>query len=441
MIEQGGHGVNCVVIGAGLAGLAAAHRLAGDGARVTVLEASAQVGGRARTVDMAGRPADRGFQSVFTAYEDTGTFLREIGFRPRDLLPFDRGAVVHDGLDWHRLGLSARSLRRFPSFTTADVVRLGRLAAEVRATSCGHLLNGDEQDETTNDYLRRRGFSGGAIEGFFRPLFGVITADSALESDAGYFRFLMRMLVSGRAAIPVEGHGMIGEWAAASVVQRGGIMRTASPVAEIVVGEAGRAVGVRLESGEVLGADVVVVAAQAPAAQRLLAPHDSHAASRLDVTPAGVTTLIYALGRPLHSGQVIVLNSAPRGSGRRIDLVCQESNLTRPELGPPYVVLATCIHGSAGAPPDVGALEGEMARMVGRWSPGYDWGRHARLAEVVVEEFAQFRVPPGVRRALPGVRTAIPNVLLAGDVTAHPSIEGAVSSGFRAADVVSAMQP
>ena len=218
-------------------------------------------------------------------------------------------------------------------------------------------------------------------------------------------------------------------------------MRTASPVAEIVVGEAGRAVGVRLESGEVLGADVVVVAAQAPAAQRLLAPHDSHAASRLDVTPAGVTTLIYALGRPLHSGQVIVLNSAPRASGRRIDLVCQESNLTRPGLGPPYVVLATSIHGSAGAPPDVGALEGEMARMVGRWSPGLDWGRHARLAEVVVEEFAQFRVPPGARRALPGVRTAIPNVLLAGDVTAHPSIEGAVSSGFRAADVVSAMQP
>lgn len=441
MIEPGRHGVNCVVIGAGLAGLAAAHRLTRDGAQVTVVEASAQVGGRARTVDVSCRPADRGFQSVFTAYEDTSTFLREIGFRQRDLVPFDRGAVVHDGLDWHRLGLSPRLLRRFPSFTTADVVRLGRLAAEVRGTSCAHLLDGEEQDQTTADYLRRRGFSGGAIEGFFRPLFSVITLDPALESDAGYFRFLLRMLVSGRAAIPVEGHGMIAEWAAASVVQGGGVIRTTSPVAEIVVGDSGRATGVRLDDGEVLSADAVVVAAQAPAARRLFAPHDPRAATSLDVDPAGVTTLIYTLDRPLHSGQVIVLNSAPRASGRRIDLVCQESNLTRPCLGPPYVLLATCVHGGAGTPPHVSGLEGEMARMVGRWSPGFDWGRHARLANVVVEEFAQFRVPPGARRALPGVRTAIPNLLLAGDVTAHPSIEGAVSSGFRAADVVSATQP
>ena len=440
MIEHGGHGVNCVVIGAGLAGLSAAHRLARNGAQVTVVEASEQVGGRAQTVDVAGRPADRGFQSVFTAYEDTSTFLREIGFRQRDLVPFDRGAVVHDGLDWHRLGLSARLLRRFPSFTTADVIRLGRLAAEVRVTSCAHLLCGVEQDQTTADYLRRRGFSGGAIEGFFRPLFGVITLDPALESDAGYFRFLMRMLVRGRAAIPVEGHGMIAEWAAASVMQGGGCIRTGSPAAEIVVGEGGRATAVRLDGGELLGADVVVVAAQAPAARRLLARHDSRTATSLDVDPAGVTTLIYTLGRPLHSGQVIVLNSAPRASGRRIDLVCQESNLTRPGLGPPYVLLATCVHGDAGPPSDVSGLEGEMARMVGRWSPGFDWGRHARLADVVVEPFAQFRVPPGTRRALPGVRTSIPNVLLAGDATAHPSIEGAVASGFRAADVVSAMQ-
>jgi len=287
VIEHGRHGVNCVVIGAGLAGLAAAHRLTRDGARVTVVEASAQVGGRARTVDVAGRPADRGFQSVFTAYEDTSTFLGEIGFRQRDLVPFDRGAVVHDGVDWHRLGLSARLLRRFPSFTTADVIRLGRLAAEVRGTSCAHLLDGDEQDQTTADYLRRRGFSGGAIEGFFRPLFGVITLDPGLESDAGYFRFLMRMLVRGRAAIPVEGHGMIAEWAAASVVQGGGCIRAAAPVAEIVVGDGGRATGVRLDDGEVLGADVVVVAAHAPAARRLVAPHDSRAATTTTSIPPG----------------------------------------------------------------------------------------------------------------------------------------------------------
>ena len=42
-------------------------------------------------------------------------------------------------------------------------------------------------------------------------------------------------------------------------------------------------------------------------------------------------------------------------------------------------------------------------------------------------------MPPGVRDALPGPQTAVGNVLLAGDVTAHPSIEGAVVAGERAA--------
>jgi uncharacterized protein with NAD-binding domain and iron-sulfur cluster len=78
-----------------------------------------------------------------------------------------------------------------------------------------------------------------------------------------------------------------------------------------------------------------------------------------------------------------------------------------------------------------------MARVAGRWNPGYDWGRHAHLAEVVVHPFAQFRIPPGVRRTLPGCRTRVGNVLLAGDVTHHPSLEGAVASGNVAADIVS----
>ncbi|MGW1274481.1 FAD-dependent oxidoreductase, partial [Streptomyces sp. NPDC002491] len=41
-----GTGQHVVVVGAGIAGLAAAHRLLGRGADVTVLEASDRVGGK-----------------------------------------------------------------------------------------------------------------------------------------------------------------------------------------------------------------------------------------------------------------------------------------------------------------------------------------------------------------------------------------------------------
>jgi uncharacterized protein with NAD-binding domain and iron-sulfur cluster len=46
-----------------------------------------------------------------------------------------------------------------------------------------------------------------------------------------------------------------------------------------------------------------------------------------------------------------------------------------------------------------------------------------------------------VRRELPGPRTALANLILAGDLTLHPSIEGAVASGVRAAGVVNALTP
>jgi uncharacterized protein with NAD-binding domain and iron-sulfur cluster len=56
--------------------------------------------------------------------------------------------------------------------------------------------------------------------------------------------------------------------------------------------------------------------------------------------------------------------------------------------------------------------------------------------EVILHPFAQFRVTPGVRTRLPGARTRVAGLVLAGDLTAHPSIEGAVSSGRVAAEVV-----
>ena len=429
---------DCVVVGGGLAGLAAAFRLVSAGRSVTVLERAQDLGGRARSTDVAGVPADLGFQSIFTAYAEASRFLSDIGLRGRDLVAFGRGAVLHDGIDWQQMQLSPRALRRFRAFTTGDVVRLGRLATEVRTQSCTALLSSDAQYETMEDHLRRRGFSGGAIEGFFRPLFGVITLDRDLHSDAGYFRFLMRMLVEGRAAIPVEGHGMIAAWAAAAIRQRGGRVRTGAEVTRLTMGADGRADGVELADGTHVLAANVVVAAEAPAARELLAPVDAECAARLAVTPAGVTTLVYALDRSFHRGRTIVLNAAPGDARPRVDLVCQESNLTRPDAGAPYVLLATSVHDGEEAP-DVAALEGEMARVAGRWNPGYDWGRHSRLAEVVVHPYAQFRVPPGVRRDLPGPRTRVANVLLAGDVTHHPSIEGAVASGNAAADIVSAL--
>lgn len=70
-----------IVIGAGFAGLSAAVRLTGRGARVLVLEARARLGGRATafTDRETGELVDNGQHVLLGCYTDTLAFLREIG--------------------------------------------------------------------------------------------------------------------------------------------------------------------------------------------------------------------------------------------------------------------------------------------------------------------------------------------------------------------------
>ncbi|VCU72015.1 15-cis-phytoene desaturase [Pigmentiphaga humi] len=72
------------VVGAGWAGLAAAHELAGRGFAVTVFEASHEAGGRARAVagksfENASHPLDNGQHLMLGAYTDTLALMRELG--------------------------------------------------------------------------------------------------------------------------------------------------------------------------------------------------------------------------------------------------------------------------------------------------------------------------------------------------------------------------
>ncbi|MEU0004485.1 protoporphyrinogen oxidase [Streptomyces sp. NPDC006314] len=72
-----------VVIGAGIAGLAAAHRLLGRGARVTVLEASERVGGKLLPGEIAGVRVDLGAESMLARRPEAVTLAREAGLADR----------------------------------------------------------------------------------------------------------------------------------------------------------------------------------------------------------------------------------------------------------------------------------------------------------------------------------------------------------------------
>ncbi len=73
------------VIGAGWAGLACAVELAAAGRPVTVFEASRQLGGRARSVDLDGHVLDNGQHLLVGAYAETLRQIRRTGADPAQL--------------------------------------------------------------------------------------------------------------------------------------------------------------------------------------------------------------------------------------------------------------------------------------------------------------------------------------------------------------------
>ncbi|CAM5296460.1 Protoporphyrinogen oxidase [Streptomyces rochei] len=72
-----------VVIGGGIAGLAAAHRLLERGARVTVLEASDRVGGKLLPGEVAGVRVDLGAESLLARRPEAVGLAREVGLADR----------------------------------------------------------------------------------------------------------------------------------------------------------------------------------------------------------------------------------------------------------------------------------------------------------------------------------------------------------------------
>lgn len=101
------------VIGAGMAGLSAAVEAAGRGARVVVLDARREIGGRARTQQRDGYALNEGAHAL---YVDGAAmrFLRELGCEPPGGVPDAGAGIVVDGAREGAFPASAGSLLRTP---------------------------------------------------------------------------------------------------------------------------------------------------------------------------------------------------------------------------------------------------------------------------------------------------------------------------------------
>ncbi|MFI0938097.1 protoporphyrinogen oxidase [Streptomyces sp. NPDC021020] len=290
-----------VVVGGGISGLAAAHRLAGAGVRVTVLEAAARLGGKLHADEIAGVPVDLGAESILARRPEAVALARAVGLGDDLEPPAVLGATV-----WTR-----GRLRPMPKGHVMGVPGdLGPLAASGVISPAGlaripfdHVLprTAVDGDVAVGAYVAAR-LGREVVDRLVEPLLGGVYAGNAYE-------------ISLRAAVPqlwaaaTGGRSLIE--AARGIQRRAAASTAAGPVFNglrggvgrlpLAVADACRALGVAVETGarvrelhrtgpngwrvrladRAIDADAVLLAVPAPAAARLLEGESPAAAAEL----------------------------------------------------------------------------------------------------------------------------------------------------------------
>ena len=416
-----------VIVGAGLAGLACARRLAGGPAPPLVLEAANAVGGRTRTDVLEGFRLDRGFHVFLTAFPEA---RRVLDYPALDLRPFApeayirfRGRFHHVADPWRRPSVALMALGR-PIGGLADKLRLARMSRSLGRGSLEEMMARPET--TTLAALRAAKFSDTMIDRFFRPLFGGALLDRELGVSSRVFEFLFRMLAAGDACLPSAGIGAIPEQIAAALPA--GTVRLNAPVSQVAPGR------VLLRSGEELRAAAIVVATEEPEAARLLGRTGGRGAGTGGGADGGrgargVTCLHFALARAPFPEPIVVLDADGEGPIGTLAVISNVAPARAPAGG--ALVAATL----PGVPrPGDPALEPAARRQMELWfgRPARDW-RLLRIDRIPYAHPNQD--PPALDPPRRPVKVR-PGLYVCGDHVDNASIDGALTSGRRAAEAV-----
>ena len=201
--------VDVVVIGAGLAGLAATIDLQRAGLEVRLVERSSAPGGRVATDLVDGFRLDRGFQVLNTAYPQVRRRLDLDALDVRTLTP---GALVSYGGRLRRVSNPLRQPRSTPRILTdkllplPDLVRLGLYSAR----TVGPRRAMSHRDKSALDAFARAGLGGAATDRFLKPFLTGVLLEDELDTSRRFVDLVWRSFVRGQSVLPARGMGDIG---------------------------------------------------------------------------------------------------------------------------------------------------------------------------------------------------------------------------------------
>lgn len=437
-----------VVVGGGLAGLAAALRCAEGGAAVTLLESRPRLGGLTWSFDRGGLTFDNGQHVYLRCCTEYRSFLERIGsagdapLQPRLALPVLRPGGRTGWIRSARLPAPLHltgSLLRYPHLSPLDRLRAAPAVAALRRARLDEagLDESGLDEESFGSYLARHGQRPAAVEALWDlitlPTVNLRAADASAALAAKVFQTGLLTDAGGAdigwAQIPLS--RLHAAPAAAALRAAGAEVRLRAKVTAVETTDGGAAAAGVVVDGERIGADAVVLAVPHDAASTLAPTGEASRWEALGFSPIVDVHVVYdrrVTGHPIAAGlgslaqfvfdRTVASGLAAAGAG-----------------GQCLAVSISAADGVLGKHPDelVPAVTAALAELFPR-------ARQATVVDAVVtrERQATFRGVPGSRRLRPPPATAVQSCFLAGawtDTGWPATMEGAVRSGNAAADL------
>ena len=434
-----------IVVGGGLAGIAAALDCAEHGAAVTLLESRGRLGGQAYSFERDGQLADNGQHVFLRCCTEYRGLVQRLG----------AGSMVtlQDRLDIAVMGVGGRRgrLRRtglpVPLHLAGSLVRYrfltprGRLSAARAMQALARVDVDDPASDarTFGDWLREHGQDARSSEALWDLITRStvnLTCDQASLAQAAYV-FQEGLLSAndagdlGHATVPLS---KIHDVAARAALQRAGVeVRLRTGVAAI---EPGFTVALSGAGSPTLAADAVVLAVGPSRMASLLPPGTGvDPASLHDLGESPIVNVHVVYDRP-----VLDVPFAA-GVGTPLQWIFDRTASHGVTDGQ-YLVVTLSAADEELAMSGEAILERYLAAL-GELVPATASARVVR-AFVTRDHAATFRAAPGQRSLRPAAATALPGLALAGahtDTGWPATMEGAVRSGRAAARVVLAGGP
>jgi squalene-associated FAD-dependent desaturase len=443
-----------IVIGGGLAGLAASVALAEAGWRVRLFEQRPFLGGRAASYVLPdGEHIDNCQHVTFGCCTNLEDFYRRVGsgdkikFFDRLVLldPQGRRGEMHAGLlpaPFHMTG----SFLTFSPLALKDKLAIARAFYSI-LQSGGHPPDVDEPGGISMlAWLRRRKQTPAAISRFWRVVLVSALSEELDRIDARYgidvfWKAVLSNKTGYRMGVPAVSLGELYEGCRAAIEQKGGEVVFRSPLRGLRI-ESGKLVAVLFDDGREESADAYVLALPHVTLSELLPESLKRSDTALDnldkIIDASITGVHLWFDRQVMTEPFLsLLDTTTQWIFNKTALYSGANGAAPAAAKSQYLQLVISASHDLLQKPRQEIID-LCLKEVRHALPA---AREANLlkATVIKEAAATFSPQPGVDRWRPMQQTSIGGLFLAGDWTATgwpATMEGAVRSGYLAAEAI-----